>query len=76
MQFTTTPSRLIYIKPCQCWKLRNHSKLYTGSNQESEVKGSLDTLISDDHFKLYEQNLEIGEVKASSDGMLHPHSAC
>ena len=65
---------MIYVKPCRCWKLQNHTKSYTGD--KDLIKGSLDPLIDDAHDKLDEQVLEIGEVAASSDGLLHPETAC
>ena len=74
IRLTRTPCRLIYVKPCRCWKFQNHTKLYTGD--ENIIKGSLDPLFDESHDKLYEQVLEIGEVATSSDGLLHPESAC
>ena len=70
------PCKLAYVTPCKCWRLQNYVKFHPGEPDYEDVRGSLDPVIGKDSFRLHEQYLEIGEVTVSSDGLLHPDSAC
>ena len=74
--FTRTPCKLAYIKSCKCWQLQNYAHLNPDDPNSSRVKGSLDSLIGPEGIPLADDELEIGEVAVSSDGLLHPETAC
>ena len=66
---------LAYIKPCKCCQLQPYIHL-NPKNPKSPVKGSLDSFILPDGIPLEDDDLELGEVEISSDGLIHPESAC
>ena len=73
---TRTPCRLEYVKPCKCWQLQKYVHLNPSDPDNENVEGSLDSVIGEAGIPLAEDELEIGEVAVSSDGLLHPETAC
>ena len=69
------PCDLAFITPCRCWRLQKRTLL---NPDDRVVKGSLDSVTGapEKCNELYEQDLSIGEVNISSDGLLHPNGAC
>ena len=65
---------LAYIKPCKCCQLQPYVHL-SPKAPDGPVKGSLDSLMQDG-MPLEDDDLDMGEVEVSSDGLLHPETAC
>ena len=65
---------LAYIKPCKCCRLQPYIHL-NPKNPKGPVKGSLDPMMPGG-MPLEDDDLELGEVEISSDGLLHPETAC
>lgn len=72
---STTPCKLAYFKPCKCSQLQQYVHLNPHDPNGDRVKGSLDAKYPD-AMELEADDLYLGEVKVSSDGMIHPESAC
>lgn len=70
-----TPCKLAYIKPCKCCQLEPYTHL-NPQDPDAELKGSLDSFNLPDGCPLEDDWYDRGEVAVSSDGLLHPETAC
>ena len=72
-----TPCKLAYVKACKCWPLQPYTNLNPSDPNGENVKGSLDSIsiIGKDGLALKDDFYDFGEVKVSSDGLLHPPNA-
>ena len=72
---STTPCKLAYFKSCKCSQLQQYVHFNPKDPDGNRVKGSLDARYPD-AVPLNDDNLYLGEVEVSSDGMIHPETAC
>ena len=72
---STTPCELAYIKPCKCSQLQQYIHFNPQDPNNGRVKGTLDAKYPD-AMELQADDLYVGEVEVSSDGLIHPESAC
>ena len=70
-----TPCMLAYLKPCVCQQLQPYVHLNPQDPDRDYTKGTLDDP-GDEAVPLEDDYLEVGEVAISSDGLLHPETAC
>lgn len=71
-----TPCRMAYIKFCKCWKLHPYVHLVPNDPNGNLVKGSLDKVVGQTCSALMDQELDVGDVSVSSNGLLYPETAC
>ena len=64
---------MAYFRECKCWKLQEQVDLNPNDPKNERVLRSLDSL---NIGRLEDEDLIIGEVTVSSDGLVHPESAC
>ena len=74
---SSTPCELAYIKPCQCWQFQQYVDLNARdpTGEVRKIKGSLDVLMPDG-ILLEDDELELGEVEVSREGVIDPENAC
>lgn len=70
-----TPCTVAYIKPCKCSQFQPYVHLNPEDPDGDNVIGSLDPIMPKG-YSITDEHLDYGEVEVSSDGLLHPETAC